>query len=218
MIIDHNNAKYMKLWKSIGPDRFNGAYYYSKEIVDNIIPYVETDRNFITVNVKGEGCNHAVVWIHNNVHPENYDWLSEYDDLVLVCGVPSTCDKVKHLGQPIYLPLSIDVNYVKSFMTTKTKDVAFVGRKPKRFGIPLPPGTDILENLPREQLLSEMAKYSRVYAVGRVAIEAKVLGCKVLPYDSRYPNPSIWKVIDNSEVIDILQSALDKIDKRGDLS
>ena len=88
MIIDHTHPNYLRKWRNAGLNQFNGAYYYSKEIVENIIPNVETDRNWITVNVKGVGLNHAIVFIHNNLHPENYEWLKfyGYKDLVLVCG------------------------------------------------------------------------------------------------------------------------------------
>ena len=57
-----------------------------------------------------------------------------------------------------------------------------------------------------------MALYKRVYAVGRCALEAKILGCEILPYDSRYPDPSVWVVLDNSEVIPMLQKELDKLE------
>lgn len=195
---------------------YNGAYYYSREIVKNIIPNVKTDRSWITVNVQGEGCSHAIVFIHNNVQPERYEWLQQYgfDDLILVCGVEETCDKVKHLGTPIYLPLSIDLEYIKKFQNIeKTKDTAFAGRKSKRdMGI-LPEGIDYLYGMKRVQLLKRIAQYKKIYAVGRTAIEAKALGCKVLPYDERFPDPTIWRVLDNREAARILQEKLDILDR-----
>jgi hypothetical protein len=66
-----------------------------------------------------------------------------------------------------------------------------------------------------DELLREMAKYRRVYAVGRTAIEAKILGCEVLPYDQRFPDPSIWKVLDSMDAAKMLQRLIDKIDKEG---
>ena len=46
--------------------------------------------------------------------------LSEKDDM----------PKLEYLGTPIYLPLSVDVEYVKQFRKdTKTKELAFVGRR-----------------------------------------------------------------------------------------
>ena len=222
MIFDHDHPYYRARLQMSGDNRFNGAYYYSKEIIRNIIPNVETDRNWTTVNIpqsnlipQFEPCctDHSIVFIHNNMHPENYEWLSRYDDLILVCGIPETVEKVSHLGKAIYLPLSIDVEDVRQYVRSKTKEVAFVGRKSKRNGIEFPPDVDIIEGLPREELLETMAEYKKVYAVGRTAIEAKALGCEILPYDDRFPDVSRWKVIDNLEAAKMLQDELNKIDK-----
>lgn len=216
IIIDHNHPKYRQRWNRAGLNKYNGAFYYSKEIVKNIIPNVQTDRNWITVNINGVGCDHSIVFIHNNLHPENYEWLRHYGyrDIVLVCGIPETVEKVQHIGHAIYLPLSVDVDYVKQFRTEKTKDTAFVGRPAKRRDIELPEGIDILEGLPRPQLLAEMAKYETVYAVGRTAIEAKILKCKLKAYDPRFPKVSRWKPLDNSKAAVMLQEMLDEIDVR----
>lgn len=214
MIIDHNHMAYMQKWAAAGKNQFNGAFYYSQEIVNNIIPLINTDRNWITVNVRGVGCDHAIVFVHNNLHPENYEWLRQYgyNDLVLVCGIPETVEKVSHLGKAIYLPLSIDVEEVKQYQREKTKETAFVGRPAKRKGIELPEGIDYLEGLPRPKLLEAIAEYKTVYAVGRCAIEAKALKCKLKPYDPRFPKVSRWKVLDNREAAKLLQAELDKID------
>lgn len=216
MIIDHNHQQYRKKWRAAGKNRYNGAFYYSKEIVANIIPNVDTDRNWITVNVPGVGVEHSIVFIHNNLHPENYEWLRKYKDIVLVCGVPETVEKVAHIGKAIYLPLSIDVRYVQRFKVAPDQQdgVAFVGRPAKRRmdGVKLPAGVRLIEGMKRQQLLQEMAKYKQILGVGRVAIEAKALGCEVLPYDSRFPDPDRWAVIDNKEAARILQQKLDEID------
>ena len=212
MIIDHTHVFYRRRWALAGVVRHNGAYYYSKEIVENIIPKIKTDRPWVTINVPGACEDRAIVFIHNNVNMNRYAWLKDYKDLILVCGVPETCEKVKHLGTPVYLPLSIDVEYVKTYAAPKTKEVAFVGRADKKTDL-LPEGIDCIENLPRSELLKEMAKYKKIYGVGRVALEAKALGCEILPYDPRFPDPSFWTLYDNSEVIGILQKAIDDIDK-----
>lgn len=214
MIINHDHPKYRKKWKRLGVNRYNGAFYYSKEICENIIPRVKTQRNWITINIPGVGCNHAIVFIHNNLHPEHYEWLSRFDDLVLVCGVPETCKKVAHLGRAVYLPLSIDVAYVERFKADqKTKDTAFVGRRNKMGYGDLPNNIDYLYGMKRQTLLPLMARYKRVYAVGRCALEAKALGCEVLPYDKRFPDADRWQVIDNTEAAVILQRILDEIDE-----
>lgn len=213
MIIDHDHPHYHLKWDNAGPNKHNGAYYYSQEICKNIIPRVKTDYNWVTVNIEGAACDHAIVFIHNNLCPKRYAWLENYKDLVLVCGVEETMAKVAHLGQPIYLPLSVDVEEVSRYRTEKTKDTAFVGRPAKRnyTGVDLPLGIEFLENLPRTKLLAAMAEYRNVYAVGRCAIEAKVLGCQVKAYDPRFPDPGRWKVLDNKDAAKILQKELNKL-------
>lgn len=212
IICSHETPEYKKTYG--GTQRMNGAYWYSVEIVKNIIPRVETWRPWVTINVRGKCADHAIVFIHNNLNPHLYDWLAEYEDLILVCGVPSTCEKVSHLGRAIYLPLSIDTEYVSKFGGVK-KDIerAFAGRGGKRCGHHFPLGTTILANLDRENLLKALARCRKVYAVGRCALEARCLGAEILPYDERFPDPSIWKVIDNKDAAKLLQQELDKIDK-----
>lgn len=215
-IIGTKHPAYKARRKGMKAGRFNGAYYYALEIERNIIPKIETDRNWVLLNCKGFAHHHSVVFIHNNLYPQTYEWLKMwgYKDLVLVCGVPETCEKVAHIGRTIYLPLSIDVAEVEQYKTEKTRKAAFVGRAVKRKGIEFPEDIDYLEGMERSQLLQEMAKYETVYAVGRCAIEAKALGCEIKPYDPRFPDPSIWKVVDNSEAAAILQKELNRIDRR----
>ena len=214
-ITDHNNFFYRLTWESAGNNKFNGAYYYSKEIVERIIPNVQTDRGWITINARTGGFDGAIVFIHNNLNKQGYEWLKKYKDLILVCGIPETCEKVKNLGTPIYLPLSINVEEVRKYKIPKKemKGTAFIGRKAKRKGVKFPQGTKFIEGLPREELLKEMAKYKNVYAVGRTAIEAKALGCQILPYDERFPDVERWQVLDNIEAAEMLQKELDRIDK-----
>ena len=58
-----------------------------------------------------------------------------------------------------------------------------------------------------------MAMYKNIYAVGLTALEAKALGCNILPYDPRFPDPSVWKVRDIKTIYKELQKKIDKIDK-----
>lgn len=212
MIIDHTDDEYLKIWDALGYDRYNGAWYYSQEIVRNIIPRVKTRRNWVTVNIPGKAADDAVVFIHNNRHPEIYDFLKQYNNLVLVCGTVETAERMSYLAPTIYLPLSINVREVLRYTAPKTRDAAFAGRPEKARAAALPEGTDRLSGLERPEFLRELARYRKVYAVGRTAIEAKVLGCTVLPYDARYPDPSVWQVIDNKEAAEMLQKALDEHD------
>ena len=214
MIIDHTSPYYQRPAHAA---RYNGAFYYSEEIVKNIIPNVSTDRSWLTINAKDAPVpNGSIVFIHNNLHPEYYSWLSRRKDLILVCGIPETMELVRHLGTPIYLPISIDVDYVKQFRAHKTRQVCFAGRASKKnvhlTNNNIPDGVDLLQAMPREELLERMARYRYVYAVGRTALEAKVLQCKILPYDVRFPDVKRWQVVDNKEAAEMLQVALNKID------
>ena len=210
MIIDHTHPLYRQTYAMLGANRYNGAYYYSKEICERIIPNVVTDYNWMTINVPGAGCDHMIVFVHNNKNPKYYGWLSKFKDLILICGIPETVPKMEYLGRAIYLPLSINVEEVRQYITEKTKDTAFAGRKAKHRDIKLPIDTDLLQGMPRERLLKKMAQYKKIYAVGRTAIEAKALGCEILPYDPRFPDVDRWKVIDNLEAAKMLQEELDR--------
>ena len=214
MIISHTHKRYKDKWKRLTNGRYNGAYYYSQEIVKNIIPLVKTDRNWITVNLPGFGADHSIMFVHNNLHPENYDWLKRYNDIVMVCGVKETCEKVNHIGKAIYLPLSIDTEEVEQYRQDERSGAAFAGRPSKRSmnGVELPKDIDIIEGLPRDRFLQEIAKHETIYAVGRTAVEARALGCEIAAYDPRYPDPDVWQVLDNREAAKILQAELDAID------
>lgn len=211
-IVNHNSWSYRK-HVPMASQLCNGAFFYSKEICEIMIPRLKTKRPFITVNDKTTCFDDAIVFIHNNLHPENYEWLKDYDNLVLVCGIPETCEKVAHLGKAIYLPLSVDVEYVEQFKREeKHFDIAFAGRRSKADDYKFEEGTQFLSGLGREKLLSRMADFKRIYAVGRCAIEAKILGCELLPYDERFPDVERWQILDTKEATKMLQEMLDEID------
>lgn len=219
IICDHNSNYYKGRQRHLSEaNRHNGAYYYSKEIVENIIPLIKTDRPWITINNYGNRCqNGTIVFIHSNKDLESsYMWLYRYRNIVGVCGMQKTADYLNKWmphSHFIYLPLSINTEEVQKFLCEKTKDAAFVGRLDKKSWGKVPEDCDTISGLPREELLKKVAKYKKVYAVGRCAIEAKALGCEVLPYDPRYPDPSIWEVLDNKKAAEILQQKLDEIDR-----
>ena len=206
-VFSHESPEYKSTQKQ------NGAFLYSQEIVKYFIPNIKTTRNWVTIRKVPFCYDHSIVFIHNNLHPEFYDYLTHYRDLILVCGVESTCDKVKHLGRTIYLPLSVKVSEIEKYKTKKTKDTCYAGRKNKFAECNVALSTPRVEDLERDEFLKELAKYRKVYAVGRTAIEAKILGCKVLPYDPRFPNPDVWKVIDTMDAVKALQEKLDELEK-----
>lgn len=219
MIIDHTNPIYAQKRKIMGKDgKYNGAYYYSKEIVKNIIPNVKTDRNWITIRLPEmkNHPDHSIIFIHNNRNPNYYSYLKDYKDCVLVCGLPKTAENMRFFSDKvIYLPLSIDVKAVEKYkVKNKTKEVAYAGRKLKLkyTNNRVPKDVDILSGMPQYKLLREMAKYKTIYASGRTALQAKVLGCEVLPHETNFPDSSFWKVVDNFEASKILQDKLNIID------
>lgn len=218
MILDHTEPNYVKKRNSLtGGNKFNGAYYYSREIVKNIIPHVKTDRNWVTVRLADTPIpDHSIVFIHNNRNPNYYEFLRNYKDLILVCGLERTVDNMQYFGKAIYLPLSIDVPYVKRFrVEEKTKEMAFAGRLikiSKMYHAPVPKECDILTNMSQHRLLQAMADYKKVYCTGRTALQAKVLGCEIGVHDPNFRDPRIWKVIDNRDAAKMLQRKLDEID------
>ena len=218
MILDHTEPNYVKKRNSlVEGNKFNGAYYYSREIVKNIIPHVKTDRNWVTVRLADTPIpEHSIVFIHNNRNPNYYEFLREYKDLILVCGLERTVENMQYFGKAIYLPLSIDVSYVNRFrVEEKTKEMAFAGRLikiSKMYHAPVPKECDILTNMSQHRLLQAMADYKKVYCTGRTALQAKVLGCEIGVHDPNFPDPRIWKVIDNRDAAKMLQGILNEID------
>ena len=213
MIINHESPEFIEQRSKLGPSFHNGAYYYSLDICSNIIPNVKTDRNWVTVMIDKQCLDHSIYFVHNNLYPYKYNFIKNYKDVIVVAGTPETARRCRSLGHVIYLPLSIDVDYVKQFaVKRKTKDTCYAGRKCKIYSDLVPKGIPKLGSMEHDELLKEMAKYKKVYAVGRTALEAKVLGCEVLPYDPRFPNPDVWQVLDNKEAAKILQKFIDGVD------
>lgn len=206
MIFSHESPEYTNT-------KPNGALLYSQEIVKYFIPNIKTDRNWVTINLAGHCYDHSIVFIHNNLTTEKYEWLKDFNDLILVCSQPETMEKVKKYGYPIYVPLSIRVEEVKKYITKKTKARAYAGRKGK-YASTNARNCDRLEDLEHEELLKRMAEYYSIYAVGRTALEAKVLRCRIAPYDPRFPDVSRWKVIDSMEAVEILQRELNKAEEQ----
>lgn len=209
MIFSHESPEYRDRVKN----KNHGAYYYSEEIVKYFIPSIKTDRNWVTVGYNGKCFNHSIVFAHSNLYPNVYEYLEPFDDLILVCSWPQQMEAVKRWGKPVFLPMSVDVDYVRQFRRNKDRDICFAGRMEKcTTALKQTPGIDFIADVGRETFLSELARYRRVYAIDRVAIEAKVLGCEVLPYDKRFPDPGFWSVLDSKDAARMLQRILDEVD------
>lgn len=212
MIFSHLNQE----WKDTHVGINNGAYWYSKELLENIVPKIKTDRNWVLINVDNQCKNHSIVFIHNNAHPENYYWLKDYEDLILICSQIKTLQVMISMFPQfhvIYIPLSIDTNYVKQFkVKRKTKEIAYFGRKVKcPDEIKDNPNIDKIFGKDREKILKEVAKYKKVYAIGRCALEAKCLNCEVISHKGEYINTK-FDLLDNKEVIPLIQRICDEID------
>ena len=217
MIIDHNHPEYAAIRKKCGKGKYNGCWYYSNEIVKNIIPNVKTWRGWNTVGRELTGmCDHMIVFLHDNSTPWHYDWLKKYEDLVLVCSSDYTRKSVIYSGHTVLLPMSIDTEYVKQFRTKKTKDTCFAGNPWVKDNMTNPSvldtsKVDFFSAMPREELLKEVAQYRRCIAIDRCAQEVQVLGCELLPIETRYGCGST-DVLDNRDAAKILQKELNKID------
>lgn len=218
MIIDHNHPEYQKL-RNKAKFQNHGCWFYSNEIVENIIPRVKTTRDWNTVGRDLEGMHdHMIVFLHDNSTPWNYGWLKKYKDLVLVCSSKYTMDSVKFSGRTIFLPMSIDTEYVKQFRAPeKTKDTCFYGNpwvleNSDRTFFP-EEEIEIISNVPREDALKEVAKFKRCYAIDRCAQECQVLGCELKELWPRYSCDNFSKVLDNRDAAKILQEELDKLEK-----
>ena len=218
MIIDHNHPGYLEIRNKAKKGKNNGCWYYSNEIVNNIMPRVKTWRGWNTVGRELDGMqDHMIVFLHDNAYPWNYDWLKNYKDLVLVCSSKYTLDSVIYSGHTILLPMSVDTEYVKQFRTKKTKDTCFVGNEwvKTNTSTKIPKDVVYLRNMPREKLLTELAKFRKAYAIDRCAIEAKVLGCELLELETAYSVDNVGSILDNRDAATILQKELDKLDKGG---
>lgn len=210
MIIDHTHPEYVKKRNAKPDSKYNGAYYYSKDIVKYIIPNVKTDRNWVTVRLpEVEIPEHSIVFIHNNRNPNYYKYLKDVKDLVLVCSTHHTYENMKFFSDKvIILPLSVNVKGVERYkVKEKTKKMAFAGRICKITN-KVPRKADILTGMPQTQLIKEMANYKKIYAVGRTAIQGKILGCEIGVYDNMYPDVDVWRVFDCKDASKLLDDIL----------
>lgn len=221
-IIDTNHPEYLSYWsgKPNNRGRFNGAFFYSQEIVKNMLPCIETDRNIDTLGMRAVGSlEHSIVFIHHCINWDAvYGWLDEYTDHIYVVSTRPTFEWFKsHNKKAILLPLSVDVDFVSQFRERKTKGACYAGnrwafkREDEDKNIPsyveFPPA-----NLPREDLLRFIAQYKELYAIGRCAIEGLILGCEIKPFYRAYPDPSYWRVLDNKDAANLLQRAINQIE------
>lgn len=215
-VVGTDSVKY-KSWRSMRSGGINnGAYWYAKEIEDIILPALDMNLYVITagstLHKANEVPNDALVICHSNDKPRNSYMHLFHKNILWVCSKPSTVLIMQSYGEKaVYVPLSIDTEYVKQFKTKKTREIAFVGNAwgyKSDYLASLPKDVHQLTNLPRDQLLTEMAKYKTVIADGRCNIEAQVLGCKVqLPKYDKFETIE-REVVDSRDAIPYWQEAL----------
>lgn len=204
----------------------NGAYYYSKEIEENILPELGFDMFYITAGAAlytaRELPDGAIVICHDNRSTKQSYGKLFGKGIVWVCSKHSTVETLDGYGErAVYVPLSIDTEYVKQFKRKKTKDTAYVGNAwafKREYLNSLPIDIEQLSDMPRVKLLKEMAKYKNVLAEGRVLQEAQILGCKteVPKYDG---HESVYvEALDNREAIKYWREVLEPIAKEQDQS
>lgn len=218
-IIGTQSDRY-QAWRSRqGMARNNGAYWYAKEIEDIILP--ELKHLNLWINTVGanlynasEVPNGAVIVCHDNVNTiRTYRGLFKLD-VLWICSKQSVVDMFTGHGEKaVYIPLSIDTEYVKQFKRKRrTKDTAFVGNAwsyKQKYLSSLPDNIDQLYGMEREDLLREMAKYRNVIAEGRCLIEAKVLGAKTELPTHGYGDTIDREVIDSREAIPMWREVLE---------
>ena len=212
MIIDHTDRFYTNILP-------NGALIYSMNIVKNIIPKVETKRNWVTIDCK-QCLDNSIVFMHSNIDFERYEYLRKYKNLVLVASQNYTVQELRKrkLGDHvIYLPLSVDTKELRKYKNLKPHyrgGTCYAGRPDKPYvdGLRLQGNIDMLCGLTHPDMLKRLNNYQYCYAVGITAIEAKFMGCTILPFDKRYPDVKVWKILAPSEAAKILQKKLNKID------
>lgn len=197
----------------------NGAYYYSKEIEENILPELKLDMLFVTAGAAlytpRELPDGTIVICHDNRSTKQSYGKLFGKGVIWVCSKHSTVDTLEGYGErAVYVPLSIDTEYVKQFKRKKTKDIAYVGNAwafKHEYLNSLPIDIEQLSGMARIKLLKEMAKYKRVIAEGRCLMEAQVLGAKteVPKYDG---HESVYvEALDNREAVKYWREALDPI-------
>lgn len=121
--------------------------------------------------------------------------------------IDACIERAERTGEPLFEPQRRQ--RARRGKRPKDRDVCFAGRREK---LAAELGCPVLTGLPRGEFLDEMARYRRVYAIERTAIEAHVLGCEVLPYDPEFPDPSVWAPLDTADAASMLQGILDGMD------
>lgn len=197
----------------------NGAYYYSKEIEENILPELNLDMFFVTAGAAlytpRQLPDGAIVICHDNRSTRQSYGSLFGKGIIWVCSKHSTVETLEGYGEKaVYVPLSIDTEYIKQFKRKKTKDIAYVGNAwdfKREYLNNLPSDIEQLSGMARVKLLEEMAKYKRVIAEGRCLMEAQVLGSKTEVPKYEHAEAVYVEALDNREAVKYWREALEPI-------
>ena len=201
----------------------NGAYFYPLEIENDILAdFKHLDLLVITAAALRYNPRHipngSIVICHDYTRPLITYAKFLNKDILWICSSEKAVKQFTDKNErAVFIPLSIDVDYVKKFKTTKTKDNAFVGNvwSYKQEYVNGLEDVDIITELPRDELLKQMAQYKHVIAEGRCQMEALALGCKVSTPKFKSKTSILYKKpIDTKDVYDDWKLALEAEAKR----
>lgn len=163
--------------------------------------------------------DNCIVFVHSNNALDRYDYLLKYKNIVLVCSTNHSKQELIAKGhrQVIYVPLSIDTEYLAKFKSeTKSGTIAcgnvwaFTSDTKNYFrskGIPH------YHDLQRDELLALMGQSERVYAIGRTAMEAIYLGAEVIQPEKEYPVEKYTTYYTQDDAIKMMQEQLDNLEE-----
>lgn len=218
IIQDHTTKEYLNAQSKLRSGKHNGAYYYSKEIVENFIPSIKTDYNWQTINHQ-KAPEHCIVFVHSNNALNRYDYLLKYSDVILVCSTHHSMEQLQKKGhkQVCYVPLSIDTNYLNNFKNDNKEGTiacgniwAFTNQTKEMFKLN---NITHYHDLERDELLTLMSKAETVYAIGRTAMEAIYLGANVIQPEKEYPVEKYDTYYTQQDAINILQQEIENFNQ-----
>lgn len=218
IIVNYQHPNYLAKWNALPSGKFNGAYYYSQDIENYILPHIQTERPVNTIGIHDcGGENDMIVFVHHYLHPENYKWLKRFKNIIIVSSDYEADKVLKGFGNVIHLPLSVPVAEVAKHKKKKTQNACYIGNpwsfKQQELRELVPPEVHRFGEMPREQLWDVMAEYKIVYAIGLCAIEAQVLGAKLEMSRYRYPDPAkSFPVLDCGDAGKALNIAIKRIE------
>lgn len=224
IIVKSDDVNYLRAWEMLSSGKYNGAYYYSQDIENYIIPNIKTDRpiNLIGTLACG-GEDSMVVFVHHYLNVrEKYSWLRRYNDIIIVSSDYDADKELLRYGRVIHLPLSVNVSEIAKHRKKPTQKACFYGNqwgfRRKEISELVPPEVPRFGEMPREVAWDVVSDYADCYAIGLCAMEAQVLGCHIKTSRYRYPEPEkSFPILDCECAAKLLQEALDMLEEDREL-